>query len=331
MSLITSDIYNKILMDPLNEGANKLYIVSGFASSAMAFHHSEQVKQTIKNNINIELIIGMTVSEGISLSNHRAFKQLATQDLTSFFKCSYLYTGKQVHSKVYTWFNNDTPVIAYCGSANYSQQAFLFQQRESFVQCDPNNAKEYFGSLIDETILCDHPDVEDSIIIYHDRAYTRRPVPPETITTTPNIPMSQPSQDLPSVTVSFLANDGSLPERSGLNWGQRPEYRRNPNQAYIRLASDIYKSDFFPPKTVHFTVLTDDSKVLICTRAQEQYGKAIETPHNNSLIGEYFRHRLGVPNGAFVTKEHLMQYGRHTVTFFKIDTETYYMDFSRNG
>lgn len=330
MSLITSDIYQKILMDPLNEGANKLYIVSGFASAAMAFHHSEQIKQTIRNNINIELILGMTVSEGISLSNHRAFKQLVTQDLTSFFKCSYLYTGKQVHSKIYTWFNNDTPVIAYCGSANYSQQAFLFHQRESFVQCDPNNAKEYYGSLIDETMVCDHPNVEDRIIIYHDRAYTRRPAPSETITTAPKIPMPQPYQDLPSVTVSFLTDNGRLPGRSGLNWGQRPELGREPNQAYIRLTSEIYRSDFFPPKQVHFTILTDDSKVLICTRAQDN-GKAIHTPHNNSLIGEYFRHRLGVPNGALVTKEHLLQYGRHTVNFIKIDTETYYMDFSQNG
>ena len=86
----------------------------------------------------------------------------------------------------------------------------------------------------------------------------------------------------------------------------------------------------FKAKKVHFNVLTDDSKFLICPRAQAN-GKGIQTPHNNSLIGEYFRHRLGIPNGALVTKEHLLQYGRHEVTFFKIDTETYYMDFSQNG
>lgn len=57
-------------------------------------------------------------------------------------------------------------------------------------------------------------------------------------------------------------------------------------------------------------------------------GAGIETPHNNSLIGEYFRNRLGLPNGAFVKKEDLIRYGRTDVTFYKIDDENYYMDFS---
>ena len=102
---------------------------------------------------------------------------------------------------------------------------------------------------------------------------------------------------------------------------------REPNQAYIRLTSNIYRTDFFPPVSVHFTLLTDDGKTLICTRAQ-QNGKAIHTPHNNSLIGEYFRRRLGVANGEPVQKRHLEKYGRSEVTFYKIDDETYYMDFS---
>ena len=132
---------------------------------------------------------------------------------------------------------------------------------------------------------------------------------------------------LPKITVSLLAKDGSLPQRSGLNWGQRPEQRREPNQAYIRLPSSVYKTDFFPDVTIHFTVLTDDNKTLICTRAQ-QNAKAIHTPHNNSLIGEYFRNRIGVANGESVRKDDLIKYGRTDIDFYKIDNETYYMDFS---
>lgn len=109
--------------------------------------------------------------------------------------------------------------------------------------------------------------------------------------------------------------------------GQRPVEGREPNQAYIKLPSSVYKTDFFPPVAVHFTVLTDDNKVLICTRAQ-QNGKAIHTPHNNSLIGEYFRHRLGIPSGDPVTKENLLDYDKTDIDFYKIDDETYFMDFS---
>jgi hypothetical protein len=125
----------------------------------------------------------------------------------------------------------------------------------------------------------------------------------------------------------LLGNEGELPQRSGLNWGQRPEEHREPNQAYIRLTAPIYRSDFFPEIKQHFTIRTDDNKILICTRAQ-QNGKAIHTPHNNSLIGEYFRNRLGVPNGQPVRKDDLRRYGRVDIDFYKVDEETYFMDFS---
>ncbi len=74
-------------------------------------------------------------------------------------------------------------------------------------------------------------------------------------------------------------------------------------------------------------MLTDDGKTIICTRAQ-QNGKAIHTPHNNSLIGEYFRNRLGLASGILVTEGDLAKYGRSNITFYKIDDETYYMDFA---
>lgn len=63
-------------------------------------------------------------------------------------------------------------------------------------------------------------------------------------------------------------------------------------------------------------------------RVEQQGDKAITTPENNSKLGEYFRYRLGLPNGAFVTKNDLIRYGRTDVDFYKIDDEQYYMDFS---
>ena len=74
-------------------------------------------------------------------------------------------------------------------------------------------------------------------------------------------------------------------------------------------------------------VLTDDGKELICVRAQDN-GKAIHTTLNNSLMGTYFRYRLNLPSGAFITKDDLLRHGRTDVDFEKIDEETYLMDFS---
>ena len=63
-------------------------------------------------------------------------------------------------------------------------------------------------------------------------------------------------------------------------------------------------------------------------RIEQQNNKAITTPARNSDLGEYFRNRLGLANGDFVTREDLDRYGRTDVIFIKLDEETYYMDFS---
>ena len=125
-----------------------------------------------------------------------------------------------------------------------------------------------------------------------------------------------------------MDRDGNVPETSQLNWGQR--MGREPNQAYFQLKPEVYKSDFFPVKGIHFSVLTDDGKTLVCTRAQkDERGHAIETPHNNSLLGEYIRFRLGLKNGEKVTLQDLLNYGRTTIDFYKVDDESYFMDFSK--
>jgi len=189
----------------------------------------------------------------------------------------------------------------------------------------PNAAYDYFQHLLADTIYCTHNDAENFIQLYKDN-YSRKK---RQLVEQGDFEETTPDHviGLPKVTVSLLARNGNLPQRSGLNWGQRPEQNREPNQAYIKLPSTIYHTDFFPENTIQFTVLTDDGKTIICTRAQ-QNGKAIHTPHNNSLIGEYFRNRLGLASGDLVKESDLATYGRSDITFYKIDDETYYMDFS---
>ena len=77
----------------------------------------------------------------------------------------------------------------------------------------------------------------------------------------------------------------------------------------------------------HFLVVTDDHHTLLL-RVEQQNDKAITTPASNALLGEYFRNRLGLPNGAYVHTSDLINYGRTDVSFIKIDDEQYYMDFS---
>lgn len=322
--MFTRNLFQSILLDPLKNGADECYIVSGYATSAMVFHH---VTQALKkhNGIKVHLIVGMSPIDGIAISNHTGFNKLMLDDFKDFFECNYLVKFPPVHSKVYAWTKNEKPLKSFIGSANYTQTAFNSLQRNCMTEINPDEGYNYFQSLISETIYCTHVEAENLVNIFKDNLYKRlvykRKISDEDI----DSPKDFILKGLPHINVSLLSKYGTIGDKSGLNWGQRK--KREPNQAYIRLTSKIYKSDFFPPRKTHFTILTDDNKIIIASRAQDN-GKAIHTPHNNSLIGQYFRNRLGLFSGQYIEKRHLEEYGRTDVDFYKIDNENYYMDFS---
>ena len=312
--ILTENLFSEVLLQPAKNNASDLYIVSGYASPAMVFHHTQELKEV---DINIHLIVGMAGRDGLSRTNHLGFKNLMENELVDKFECSYLINRSPVHSKVYSWLSGDIPIKGFVGSANYSQKAFIgTSQREVVAECNPLKSYEYYQSLVDDTLFCTHQDVEDKIAFYDDRFVNSKQDPVEE---------ENDDYDLEKVTVSFINRSKKISARSGLNWGQRNQRERN--QAYIPLKADLSKTDFFPAIGQHFTINTDDSKILICSRAQ-QNGKAIHTPHNNSLIGEYFRNRLNVANGELVTMDDLTSYGRTDVDFYKVDEENYFMDFS---
>lgn len=130
------------------------------------------------------------------------------------------------------------------------------------------------------------------------------------------------------VTLPFTSNVKGVmqvPKVSGLNWGQRPG--REQNQAYSSIPAYIQKSNFFPAPGEPFDIKCDDGELFHCIRAQAN-GKAIHTPLNNSLLGIYFRRRLGVMSGYMVKVEHLIKYGRNSVDISKLSDGKYFLDFS---
>ncbi len=318
---LTNNLTKTVLSSPAIEGCDHLYIVSGFASATMASKHLEMLNK-LNKHVKIELLIGMCPTNGILRKDHISFCKLTDEQFPENFDCRYLVKSPSVHSKVYSWFKSDTPFCSFSGSANYTQKAFSSSQREQMLKFSGKDALDYFQALLPDTLDCRDSGVEEIIQFYDSNEAVKQ----NKEGTLDEASKEKISEKFESVKISFLADDGSLPERSGLNWGQRPELNRNPNQAYIRLVSKIYSSNFFPPKGEHFTVLTDDGLQLLCVRAQEN-GKAIQTPLNNSTLGEYFRRRLGLSSGSFVTKEDLLNYGRTDLEFYKIDEETFFTDF----
>lgn len=132
---------------------------------------------------------------------------------------------------------------------------------------------------------------------------------------------------------SLVNAQGRTGRGFGLNWAFREmgRSRANLNEAYIPIREGVVETNFFPPLGWHFAILADDNVAFIFSRDQEASGKAINSPFRNSDIGLYFRKRLGLAPSAFIDVSDLHRYGRTTVDFYKLDEETYRMDFAPPG
>ena len=312
--MLIEDLFNQVLVLPAqNCGANRIRIVSGFATTNMVDLHMNRLHELNLNRIRIELIVGMTKNHGIELIHHHGFKKLAKECSNHGieFNCKYVVMGNPVHAKTYCWLKEKTPIKSFIGSANYTMTGFGNKQVEAMIKSDPIYANNFFLDVNRRSHNCLDTQIEDHITFQQSHKLVDSVI-------------NNKQPYFQSITLSLLTN-GVTPKKSGINWGQRKQ--RNPNQAYIPIPSQINKLNFFPAHGKRFTVLTDDDKIFIMARAQAN-GKALHTTNDNSQIGSYLRSRIQVDSGIFVTKKHLTQYGRTDVKFSKIDDETYYMDFS---
>lgn len=321
MSRFNEPLVKNVLLNPIKDGANKLIIISGYATHNMASWHIKRINEDRLPPIDISLTIGMCKNDGLNIDVHEGFKSLQSLNdaMYSTVNCKYIFQGHPVHSKVYIWLKNDEPYIAYAGSANYTQSGFSPSRREYIVECNPYDAYNYYLELENDSIICNHNEIEEHIQITSNKVIKR-------IENEINDGIVKQNENC--VTLSLLTNKGEVGHGSGINWGHRRNgTKRELNQAYISLPAKIARSGFFPLDKTHFSAITDDHKHLIL-RVEQENDKAITTPLNNSLLGEYIRNRINVPNGAFVTKDDLLRYGRTDITFIKIDDEQFYMDFS---
>lgn len=315
----SESIAEKILFEPLQAGANRLCISTYHATPSMVSWLLTTYDERNMGEVSIELVIESVVDQGIDCNSHKGFKELQKEFKSNGkgnFTCSYLHTPPVSNNNMFIWLRNDDPIRAFNCSYDFTQASLLRTHRGSFNERMAAYAYKLFSQIIDRTIYCNHSEVEDYVVI--------KPT---------DSPLLSEGTSLENCVLSFLTKTGEPGTKSGLNWGQRN--KRNKNEAYIPLPSKVAKSGFFPLNKQHFLVVTDDRHTLQL-RVEQQNNKAITTPSSNALLGEYFRNRLGLANGAYVNAADLRSYGRTDVTFYKIDDEQYYMDFSidirsRNG
>lgn len=335
--LVSNGLFEYALIRPLSSAGkpDTLRIVSGYASHAMAAHHLITTTG-MKKDLCVELVYGMAGVDGVRKTDHVGFQSLEKKSEFAYrgsFSCSYVKKPMSVHSKVYVWCCGESPVQAFLGSANYSDTGFNNPNRiETLAECDPVSALQFFEETQRLAVPCGTANLERDFPLKL-RQITMPTALPRAIAIEKD--SKSPFYGHEKISLSLLDRFGTTGNGSGLNWGVRPDgtpreshgSTREPNQAYLRYPVVFQRTDFFPAAGVRFTVLTDDGTIFTCTRAQAR-GKGIETPQDNSELGRYFRSRLGLLPGAYVTVADLRRYGRFDVTFYKLDNENYVMDFA---
>lgn len=318
--MITTNLFDEVLAAPIKRGATELFVVTGYISAAMVTRQFEYASQHANQNLSLDVFVGMTGKDGISVNTLLGLQAIPRQMAGKSFNCTLAPRGESNHTKLYVWCNDRGPVEAFLGSSNFTQVGFGLagsskSHRETMTRVDPDEALSYFFSSSVNGIGYRSSDIASFIDIHEEQE-----IHDEKEDTAHG---SGTKLQLP-LFITKGKDAGSTHQKSGLNWGQREG--RNPNQAYIPVPVEVSRSGFFPPNGVHFQVVTDDGESFICTVAQAG-GKAIETPHDNALLGQYFRKRLGINSGAFVDIRDLKEYGSTFVSFTKISDDLFLLDF----
>lgn len=339
--MFTSDFEEKILLQPARKegkACNHLRIVTAFTDVERISSHLIQLfdgkNKEFVSNIKVDIILGMTKGAGLTEKKHKKLcmlmKRLNSVAGMPKVTCRYIVEGKQVHSKVYVWSKGNKSVLAYCGSANYTMNAFHVR-RECMNECNAKEALHYFKELMADTIDCFSPQVKNKLTFSAPKSIEDE-IDKNNLE---NLSWDkyQGLSPIDMLSVSLLKASGKdTGYGSGVNWGIRKNgYKRNRNQAYIPYNIGDQKEGFFPQ--VHsdgtysiFKVIIKDYGAFYMRQAQAR-GKALETPESNAIIGEWIRKEIGVPDGQYITKEMLEQAGGTRVLFKKYDDGIYTLEY----
>jgi len=321
--LFNRNLDELIFNNHFNQTSDKLVILSGYLGPS-------PVARLGDLPLNSTVIYGMYGDRGIQQRLHNALVniQITVPHINIF------YSKVPIHSKCYMWENENRIDYALIGSANFSNNGLTTPYREILTETSSDTfppLEEYMDRVMENSVLC--TEIQD--VRYG--------------TTSIQTPRIQLSNEF--CRMSLLDRNGNIHERSGLNWGHGIG-NVTPNDAYIAIKKDYIRQypNLFPAKQ-NFTTMTnvggrprrhndkieiiwDDNFLMdgLLEGSQDEYGvkypKQISSFPRKSIMGEYIRNRLGLPLGTFVTREHLLRYGRTDIDVYLLDEGIYYFDFS---
>lgn len=323
---------------------NSLKIVTAFTDCDRISTHMINLADGIKSNrfiksLSVDIILGMTKTS-LSEKKHNDICRLigyinSSKDMPKL-TCRYICNGSEVHSKIYLWncFDEqigELPHIAYCGSLNYTMNAF-YKRRETVSVCNSFEAYLYYKSLLPDTLDCFDPLVLEKL---KNIANNNSTIIEDVDNSEKDYIEYDKKEPIATINISLLKADGSeTGYGSGINWGIRKNgIKRNQNQAYIPYNHQDKVPGFFPDRNSPedencpiFKVITKYFGSFYMRMAQ-QGNKGLHSAENNSILGEWIRKRIGVASGGFITKQMLELYGKTYVTFRKYEDGIYLLDF----
>lgn len=342
-SFITSSFDEPVLYAPARIEAQmpckSLKIITAYTDCDRISTHMIHLSEGMKNKrfvkgINVEILLGMTKSS-LSSKKHEDIKRLIgflneSKEMPKI-SCRYICNGPEVHSKVYLWSHRNSPLLAYCGSLNYTMNAF-YKRRECISQCNSIRAFSYYKELLADTIDCYDPSATEKLRNVVNNGVDDYEEPDNSERDYARYDAMIPIQ---TIKVSLLkANGSDTGHGSGINWGIRQNgTKRNTNQAYIPYNKKDKVDGFFPDRAKPddkncpiFKVITKDFGSFHMRMAQAR-NKALHSAESNAILGEWIRKKMGAPSGGFVTKKMLENYGKTYVTFRKYADGVYLLDF----
>lgn len=123
-----------------------------------------------------------------------------------------------------------------------------------------------------------------------------------------------------------------VPDKSGLNQWNAAGRPRDPNEIYIPIPAWIHRKfpSFFPPRDQAFELTLPDRKVLSAKVCQDNSKALMSNP--NSALGQWLlRDVLNLQEREQLTYDKLQAIGLDTAVIYKVDDETYDIDFTRIG
>ena len=329
-----SDLKKLILNSEVTKECDRMIIISGYIGI-------EPINELSNLGIDSTVIFGMYPTEGIDLRVHKLFQQLSNKQVNVMYS-----TNQEIHSKIYVWKKNNKILKMCVGSANFTNIALVSQNREVLVEVENEDYEEiikYVENIIFNSTSSTEIEESNLKIRKH-----------KTVVGDQSIESYENEFNLENrvCIISFLDKRDMIPNGSGLNWGQSSKGKVNPNDAYIPIRVGDIKEfpDIFPEKAMFsenpfgkknrqndpIDVIFDDNKIIACLFEGSQiidgkvYPNKLSSFPKKSDLGAYFRKRLGVEDGAKVTKQDLIDYGRTDLYIQKIGQDTYYIDFSKD-